>query len=306
MKSVLIVDDSRVMRQLVRRSLRQAGFKPKKVHEAEHGRDALDQIEGGLRPSVILCDWNMPEMNGITFLRELRRAEYRTPFGFVTSESTADMRAEAVAAGASFLLTKPFTAADVRHAMQTAGFRPNSGMRGGSERTTIHQQGFGPQLITQVVGQLVNQPLMIRNGPAFPASAKPAMTCTWITQQDDLLYVGLCELQLAAALGAAIGMRPPTAVQGFIADGGIPADLRADSREVFNVLSRAFTDAGSVHVRLDKIAFSPDPPLPEVMELNRNPPSRKDYKISVGRFGAGRLAIVSTAPGFVKYAPTVA
>jgi two-component system chemotaxis response regulator CheY len=106
---VLIVDDSRVMRQIVARTLRQAGFDDLDVLEAENGRMALELV-GTHRPDLVLSDWNMPEMNGIELLRALRGGGDQIPFGFVTSEGTEPMRETAAAAGAMFLIAKPFTA----------------------------------------------------------------------------------------------------------------------------------------------------------------------------------------------------
>ena len=68
---ILIVDDSKAMRMIVRRTLRQAGFEDVEVDEAENGRDGLTMVEGG-KPDLVLSDWNMPELNGIDFLRNLR------------------------------------------------------------------------------------------------------------------------------------------------------------------------------------------------------------------------------------------
>ena len=106
---ILVTDDSRVMRQIVIRTLRQAGFDDHDIEQAEHGRDGLEQaLTGGF--DLILSDWNMPEMSGIEFLRALRAAGNDTVFGFVTSEGSEEMRAQADAAGAVFLISKPFTA----------------------------------------------------------------------------------------------------------------------------------------------------------------------------------------------------
>lgn len=106
---ILVVDDSKAMRMMVIRTLRQAGFGNAEISEAEHGKQGLEQV-AATSPDLILCDWNMPEMNGIDFLRELRGGGDKTTFGFVTSEGGADMKATAMEAGAQFLITKPFTA----------------------------------------------------------------------------------------------------------------------------------------------------------------------------------------------------
>ncbi len=105
---VLVADDSRVMRQIVIRTLRQAGY-DWDVVEAPDGAAALDMVEQE-RPVLVLSDWNMPEMTGIELLRALRERGDETPFGFVTSEGSTEMREQADAAGALFLIAKPFTA----------------------------------------------------------------------------------------------------------------------------------------------------------------------------------------------------
>jgi two-component system chemotaxis response regulator CheY len=108
---ILVVDDSKAMRMIVIRNLRQAGYGEATVLEAENGQQGLDQTKAE-SPDLILSDWNMPEMNGIDFLKALRADGIGTTFGFVTSESTPAMRDQAMQAGAAFLLAKPFSADD--------------------------------------------------------------------------------------------------------------------------------------------------------------------------------------------------
>ena len=104
---ILVADDSRVMRQIVIRTLRQAGYDGHDVVEAENGRDALEKV-GSEQPDLVLSDWNMPEMTGIECLRALRSSGSDVPFGFVTSEGSQEMRDKAADAGALFLIAKPF------------------------------------------------------------------------------------------------------------------------------------------------------------------------------------------------------
>ena len=113
---ILIADDSRVMRQIVTRTLRQAGFSGYDVVEAADGRQAYDVIVSE-KPDLVLSDWNMPEMTGVEVLRALRANGVQVPFGFVTSEGSDEMRAAASDAGALFLITKPFTAESFRDAL---------------------------------------------------------------------------------------------------------------------------------------------------------------------------------------------
>ena len=113
---ILIADDSRVMRQIVTRTLRQAGYDGHHLVEACDGREAFDKAVEE-KPDLVLSDWNMPHMTGIEVLRRLRANGLKVPFGFVTSEGTDEMRKTAADAGALFLVTKPFTADTFRDAL---------------------------------------------------------------------------------------------------------------------------------------------------------------------------------------------
>jgi two-component system, chemotaxis family, chemotaxis protein CheY len=106
--NVLLVDDSKAMRVMLRRTLLQTGVCNLKVEEAENGSDALAKLAQGL-PDLILSDWSMPEMTGIELLREIRSRGCAVRFGFVTCEAASEqMRETAFQAGAQFMLAKPF------------------------------------------------------------------------------------------------------------------------------------------------------------------------------------------------------
>jgi two-component system chemotaxis response regulator CheY len=105
---ILVVDDSSAMRMMIVRTLRQAGFSGKDVEQAEDGVVALESIRKSV-PGLVLADWNMPNMNGIELLEALTAEGIDVKFGFITTESTTEMRRRATDAGALFLLSKPFT-----------------------------------------------------------------------------------------------------------------------------------------------------------------------------------------------------
>jgi two-component system chemotaxis response regulator CheY len=111
--NILIVDDSRTMRMIVRRTLRQANIGEHTYEEAENGRDALERLKT-FRADLILSDWNMPEMDGMGLLEAVRASgNTHTRFGFVTSQSSVESRERATGAGAAFLITKPFSPEDI-------------------------------------------------------------------------------------------------------------------------------------------------------------------------------------------------
>ena len=113
---ILLVDDSKTMRQLVKRALRQAGYGALEVGEAGNGVEALDLLRMNA-PRLVLSDWNMPEMIGIDLLKRVRANSCNVLFGFITSENSDTIRERAMEAGASFLITKPFTAETIEAAL---------------------------------------------------------------------------------------------------------------------------------------------------------------------------------------------
>lgn len=113
---ILIVDDSKTMRMIVARTLKRAGFGDHTIVQAGDGKEGLAVVAES-EPDLILSDWNMPEMNGLEFLKALRESGNTVHFGFVTSESTDEMREQATSAGAGFFVTKPFTPESLERAI---------------------------------------------------------------------------------------------------------------------------------------------------------------------------------------------
>ena len=110
MPKVLIVDDSSVMRKIIQKNIKAAKLVVDEFVEAADGKDALEKIKGGI-PDLILCDWNMPNMTGIEFIKTLHSTgEYSNiPIVMITTEGSDSMRKEAADAGAKGYVTKPFT-----------------------------------------------------------------------------------------------------------------------------------------------------------------------------------------------------
>ena len=105
-KTIMVVDDSLSIRQVVSIALKQAGYD---VIEGTDGVDALKKLTGQ-KVNLIISDVNMPNMDGITFVKELKtRAAYKfTPVLMLTTESQEDKKAQGQAAGARAWMVKPF------------------------------------------------------------------------------------------------------------------------------------------------------------------------------------------------------
>lgn len=109
MGPALVIDDSRAIRMILGRTLTRFGYE---VVSAANGREALDLIhDNGLDPAVVLVDWNMPEMNGLDFVKKLRaEPRYKSvPLMMVTTETEIEQMYRALEAGADEYVMKPFT-----------------------------------------------------------------------------------------------------------------------------------------------------------------------------------------------------
>ncbi len=109
-KSLMIVDDSATMRKIIMRTVRMSGLDFERTEEAGSGVEALQKLQAG-PVDVILCDVNMPEMNGTELVKKARELPScsGTKIVMVSTESAQDLINQVMADGADGYITKPFT-----------------------------------------------------------------------------------------------------------------------------------------------------------------------------------------------------
>jgi two-component system, chemotaxis family, chemotaxis protein CheY len=103
---VMLIDDSKTMRNIQKSILGQLGYT--EIEEACDGQDALSKV-GAFGPDLILVDWNMPNMDGLTFVKTYRQQDKVTPMIMVTTEAEKSRVIEAIKAGVNNYVVKPFT-----------------------------------------------------------------------------------------------------------------------------------------------------------------------------------------------------
>src|SRR3984893_18749779 len=115
--NALVVEDSTTIRMILRQFLGKLGFD---VVEAGNGREGLDRLREMTQTDVVLVDWNMPEMNGIDFVRAVRadRGYDVFPLVMVTTNAELENVAEALNAGANEYVMKPFTLEMIREKLE--------------------------------------------------------------------------------------------------------------------------------------------------------------------------------------------
>jgi two-component system, chemotaxis family, chemotaxis protein CheY len=103
---IMLIDDSKTMRNIQKSVLAQLGHT--QIEEACDGQDALSKV-AAFAPDLILVDWNMPNMDGLTFVKMFRQTNKATPLIMVTTESEKSRVIEAIKAGVNNYVVKPFT-----------------------------------------------------------------------------------------------------------------------------------------------------------------------------------------------------
>ncbi len=128
---VLVVDDFPTMRRIVRNLLKQLGFEH--IDEAEDGAQALLRLRGG-NFGLVISDWNMPNMEGIELLRNVRKEPEPLrdiPFLMVTAEAEKEKVIEAIKAGVDNYVVKPFTAEILKEKLEKIAEKKKSLKAGG-------------------------------------------------------------------------------------------------------------------------------------------------------------------------------
>ena len=119
----LVIDDSRAMRAILRKILKEIGFE---VTEAGHGKEGLERLQQIEAPQLALVDWNMPEMNGLEFVRTVRADPTYDAMRvmMVTPESEVSAVTCALEAGANEYVMKPFTKNVILEKLALLGIEP--------------------------------------------------------------------------------------------------------------------------------------------------------------------------------------
>ncbi len=308
---ILIVDDSRVMRGLVVRTLRQAGFVGHELLEAGNGHEGLRAVSCHT-PDLVLSDWDLPGMGGLELLATLRAGGNPVPFGFVTAASSPEVVARAQRAGALFVIAKPFTPESFRENLPLAGATPGPGSgrrydaddpRSGTEADDESGVPGGPldgvpspkavrDLLAGLLGRDVDVAVV---EPFAPEPGRPATFAVYVDDALRARAVAVADLAFSAFSAAAIGLVPVRAARTAVERRALTPMLQENLAEVLDVCAALFTADGEPHVRLHAVYPVGVPAPSDVVAFAGVLGRRIDLETTIASYGVGRLSLVRLA-----------
>lgn len=290
--NVLIVDDSKAMRLIVKRTLRQAGLGDLTVHEAGNGKEALEQISS-VHPELVLSDLNMPEMNGLELLRAVRGSGNNVKFGLVTSEGSAEIRAEALEAGANFMVVKPFTPDGFKQAISSDG----DGL-GAVQGHAVSGAGELPSIdvLEKTVDMLVGPKVKMEKGKLTrPDGRRPGALVTYGADDGSIEVVASFELDIVIAGACALTGLPANTVSehrnATISAKALPDGVKENANEFFNVFGSVFVGEKPGSGKLREVVV-PATGFPDnILKMIRKPKARVDVAAEVEGYGKGGFSL---------------
>ncbi len=299
---VLIVDDSRAMQTIVRRGVEQLGYNNLEIRNANNGVEALDIIRNW-EPTLVLCDWHMPEMNGLELLYALNREMLGIQIGFVTTETSEKRKIEALSAGAKFFVQKPFDYKTLHEAVLPILQGSSEGETAlEEERTEEYESNHvalpGYETINDVLTKLSKLTLYVEltekiqlKGRHFP--------CLISLYEDAYTHriraVAIMDLNATCILGAAVTGIPKERVRNAIEAKAIPKVFITNCKTVMNTLSSSLYDEesmASLALRSMNIIRKNGESVEAV--LQKPAEKRIDLEIAVEGYGSGNITIVAS------------
>jgi len=282
---VLVVDDSRAMRMIIKRELRSVeGLDD--ILEADSAESAINVLTEEA-VDLVLSDWNMPGMSGFEFLKLIRDAGWNGHFGFITSEAAESTRIQALEAGAAFLITKPFTGADLGYNISLLS---SGGVNNAYEESAIKLSEEGPSVSSVLEGLLHREVTVTKADP--PRREMARVLARYANAAGELAAACIAEITFAASAGAALSMVPPATASEWARSGTLTEMIAQNFYEVANVLAPV-VNLGGPHVRLLDVMMLADFEKPPDAEKIANPTKQVNLNVVIEGYEPGRVALIS-------------
>jgi len=279
---ILVVDDSQLMRAMIRKTIRKAGYSTEEypVREADGVEEAMRQVRE-FRPRVVLTDWHMEDGSGLELIQKIRGEGFNCRFGVITSERTDKARLMALKEGARVLVAKPFTTDTIRTALGS--------LIASSDVLPT------PDAVADMLGMLLGvNGKAVRTSPLLTESPECVALASYVTEESRYTTHAIADVQFVCIAQSVLSGQNVADLYGSLVLGKFPRDLQENLHEVFNVMTSLFNIAGrSAHV-LDSVHWH-ESAFPEKEEAAaRRATNRLHLQLDLGSMGSGRISLMAS------------
>ena len=286
----LIVDDSKAMQKIVFRALVSSGYSDHEFEYAGDGIEAIEKVRGCI-PDMILCDWHMPNMNGIEFLKELKNLSLPAPIGFVTTERSKDNVEEAIANGALFVVTKPFTAEKLHDAIEEAFTKVNQEVQ--PESKPIFTHDFSHFDLTHTLTQLLSDTSIVTNCDGQVDIDTPPFIVALLGNQKSKKnhYIILLDLKASNAIGASLQKLSQSDLEVFVQNQMIPNGALDGCKQFLTLLIKEHLE-DAIGINALHMIHKPSEKLGKL--ISGSAASLRSFRIDIDHYGDGTISILNT------------
>lgn len=290
---ILIVDDSKAMQAIVKRSLRACGYGGCDTQLASDGEEALAIIKQW-QPDIVLSDWYMPKMTGLELLEAVKAQAIKVKIGFVTSETAKVKLKQALAAGAAFVLSKPFEDEALHQAMLPLLDADIERDEGGAFRPEQIRLPNAPTLEI-LFNAFSARPVLIEPVPNSPFHARwlPCFLAVFVDHASKVRAVAIIDVAGLAILGASIDGLDDQLVHEIIKKKAIPKTMMTNTNKLLKVLGTSMMDPFTGDCLTLKTVNVASKAMPKLENMfNKPSQERVDIELAVLGYGQGYLTLV--------------
>lgn len=299
----LIVDDSRAIQAIIRRAVNNCGYEPIQIETALDGAQALELIDSFL-PHLVITDWHMPKVSGLEMVQALRQMGHNNVrVGFITTEKSPELMAEAMRNGALFILHKPFTDSELVEVV-TASVLDVIKISGPQTPPPVVAAppaalGADPMPSSTMQAQLGTSmgviPFRLIPEDRMVIEKLTAINMVGLYSASDrkgVFAIAVMDANAVCIVGGGMAKQTPTVVRAAMADGQPNEAMLSNAQDFLRASGVGITQASvappvSVTLAKASIVKNTFAKLPTILGQAAN---RSDFRISVPGYGEGRLA----------------
>lgn len=295
MQRFIVVDDSRAIQSIIRRTLAAGGYDKDSVHTVSSGSEALDLVSS-LNPDLIVTDWHMPGMSGLELLQALRQSGHtRIKVGLVTTEVSESRLLEARNNGVEFILHKPFEDGELLAKVHQAVGAPASREVAPAPATAPVEAFASAEVVRKILAQtLRDAPFTLEKAEAIRLEkGTPKVLLGLYSPAGKKTVNGLCLMDitcLGLLGGSALGYKTAQ-IQNVIATGEISEPLFQRATAFLKDLASLFPKLADTETQLARSNVV-SVELDLLKKALQNNIGLQAYTLNIPGVGQGRFALV--------------